>query len=93
VTEAGLEARCRVVATEHGLLFPKLHPFIIGTPDRVLMAPNGRYALVELKTLTGRLSPIQKALHAAWAKLGFVVYVIRTVDEFKALCKTLADER
>lgn len=41
----------------------KLAPTTAGIPDRLAVFPGGRMWLVELKTDTGKVSPIQAVLH------------------------------
>lgn len=42
----------------------KLAPMEAGVPDRLVLFPGGRIFLVELKTLTGNVSPAQRHLHS-----------------------------
>lgn len=58
----------------------KLAPTERGIPDRLVIFPGGRMFLVELKTNTGTVSPIQKAWHQKVEKLGVQVYVLYGVD-------------
>lgn len=63
--EAQLESyfRKRVRMALGGVVI-KLAPTLAGVPDRLVILPEGRIFLVELKTETGRLSPIQTVWHA-----------------------------
>lgn len=54
----------------------KLAPTEAGTPDRLVLLPGGRMYLVELKTESGRLSPIQLAWHRRALRLGTRVHVL-----------------
>lgn len=57
-----------------------------GEPDMVVVADNSRFFLVECKSTKGKLSPDQLAI-AAWAnKLGHTVHVVRSMEEFHAIC-------
>jgi hypothetical protein len=58
----------------------KLAPIVAGTPDRLVIY-KGRMHLVELKTDTGRLSPIQVHWHGLAAGQGVTVVVLRGADE------------
>lgn len=89
-TERQLEASCGREAKRRRLLFLKLFPYVAGLPDRVLLAPNGRFLLMELKTSTGRLRPAQAFLHVLWARWGFTVHIVRDRAAFDELCDTLA---
>jgi len=48
-----------------------------GCPDRLVILPNNTMQLVELKTDTGVLSPMQVYFHKKLAKLGVSVKVVR----------------
>jgi len=47
-----------------------------GFPDRLLLAPQGRFALVELKAPGGALRKGQVIVCGWLAKLGFTVHVL-----------------
>ena len=81
--EATLERRCGAFVRREGGWSLKLWPTVSGLPDRLVLMPVGRVYFVEFKTLTGRVSPIQKRVHAVLDRLGFPVFVVRTFDEFK----------
>lgn len=74
--EAGLEDWFRARVRERGGLVVKLIPTFKGMPDRLVLWPDGRTFLVELKTETGVLSPIQRHVHAKLHDLGHPVYVL-----------------
>lgn len=74
--EASLEAYFRrAVRTAGGLIY-KVAPTVRGLPDRLVVLPGGVMALVELKAVGGRLSPIQEHLHAELAAIGSPVVVL-----------------
>lgn len=82
--EESLEAKCRGIAHEVGGLFFKMNPSgIVGVPDRVVILPGGRTVWVEFKAPFGRLSPVQKAVHAEFEKRGHKVHVVRSTLEFR----------
>ena len=56
-----------------------------GEPDFVLLLPGGKFLMVECKTATGKLTPEQHGIIAWAAKLGHVIHVVRSVDEFLKL--------
>lgn len=47
-----------------------------GIPDDLVLMPGGRVYLVELKTETGRVSPIQELWHKHASELGTEVVVL-----------------
>ena len=59
-----------------------------GVPDRVVCLPGGRVELVELKTVGGRLSPLQELEHERLCRMGCAPWVLWTreqVDDFMLL--------
>ena len=80
--EATLERRCGAFVRREGGWSLKLWPTVSGLPDRLVLMPVGRVYFVEFKTLTGRVSPIQKRVHGLLARLGFPVFVVRTFGQF-----------
>jgi hypothetical protein len=68
----------------------KLAPTRAGLPDGILLAPAGRMVFVELKTSTGRVSPIQKFMHRALLELGFPVTIVRSRADLLAVLDTLS---
>ena len=61
----------------------KLIPSSAGMPDRLVLLPGGRIYLVELKTETGKTSPIQDLWHMRAAELGTQVVVLHGVQEVR----------
>lgn len=55
-----------------------------GEPDLRVYGAKGRLLLIENKTLKGRLSPAQRDRHAALARLGHTVVVLRAATETDA---------
>ena len=53
-----------------------------GTPD-MLAVKDGIHTYFEVKTDTGRLSPIQIAIHKKLIKHGCVVHTVRSVQDVK----------
>ena len=51
-----------------------------GEPD-LLIGYKGRLYLVEIKQEGGRVSPLQKAIHAEWQSAGVTVHVARSLGE------------
>lgn len=83
--ETQFESTLRDKLRYWGVWFVKLKPTVTGFPDRMaLMAPN-RKVFVELKGLTGVVSPAQDKVHEELRAMGFRVLVLKkghhTVDE------------
>ena len=51
-----------------------------GEPD-LLIGYKGKLCLIEMKQEGGRLSPLQKAIHAEWRRAGIEVHVARSLEE------------
>ncbi|WP_368393493.1 VRR-NUC domain-containing protein [Veillonella ratti] len=61
-TEKEIEKRLTIKLKELGCLVYKfISPNNAGVPDRIVIYPSGRVDFIELKTLSGRLSPLQAA--------------------------------
>jgi hypothetical protein len=54
----------------------KLSPTTAGMPDRLILMPGGRVALVEVKADKGKLSPIQVQWHHKANEIGHYVNTI-----------------
>lgn len=70
----------RVVAMG-GKAYKWVSPGHVGVADRIVMLPGGVVWVVELKTATGRLSPLQKVFAADMARMGMNYIVIRSKGE------------
>lgn len=61
-TEKEIEKRLTIKLKELGCLVYKfISPNNAGVPDRIVIYPGGRVDFIELKTISGRLSPLQAA--------------------------------
>lgn len=61
-TEKEIEKRLTIKLKELGcLVYKYISPNNAGVPDRIVIYPGGRVDFIELKTLSGRLSPLQAA--------------------------------
>ena len=69
-----------------GISFKFISPGAIGVPDRIVLL-RGKIAFVELKTMTGRVSPMQKYQHQRIEEHGFPVYVLRSFEEVDDLLR------
>lgn len=56
--------------------------FHSGIPD-IILCYRGQFGFVELKTVKGRVSEIQKWTHDEMQKSGTIGLVIRTLDDFE----------
>ena len=75
---------CRAVAEAGGLCWKWPPTARAGVPDRVVML-DGKVYLVELKSPTGRLSQVQRRVHAMINRAGVAVAVLcspQDVDEW-----------
>lgn len=70
----------------------KVAPTTAGVPDRLALLPGGRIELVELKTVTGRLSPIQRVWHERAAGLGTSVTVLHGRGDIEAWSQDRREE-
>ena len=74
----------RRVAERGGVAYKWVSPGRVGVADRIVMLPGGRVWFVELKTATGRLSPLQKVFAADMARMGMNYAVLRSKEEVDA---------
>ncbi len=89
--ESRVEARLvRGVKKLGGLCWKFVSPGTAGVPDRIVLLPGGRVALVELKQRTGRLSDIQKARHAELKAVGCEVWVLYGPEDVNIFLKECA---
>ena len=54
---------------------------IDGTPDLLIICPNGKVLWYELKTATGKLRHDQEIFHHQLSLLNHLVFTVRSVDE------------
>lgn len=64
-----------------------------GHPDLVIFLPDGRCGMIENKNAEGRLSTVQKDRHAALARIGHHVVVIKAAGEQEAADAAVATVR
>jgi hypothetical protein len=76
-TENQLEAFFRTRVRALGGIVIKLSPIHRGTPDRLVLLPEGLKYLVELKTEVGRTSAAQDVWHDRARELGHPVVTLR----------------
>lgn len=61
---------------------------VAGVPDMILIQ-QGRCYGFEMKTLTGKVSPVQEQVHKVWMEDGTPVYIIRTFEEFQSIAQSI----
>lgn len=54
---------------------------IVGTPDLMIICPNGMTLWYEIKTKTGKTRNAQDKFHEELRKLGHLVFVVRSVEQ------------
>jgi hypothetical protein len=63
-----------------------VHQYLSGQPDLIMLKPDNRYIIVELKTDTGTVKDSQES----WAK-GLELNVVRDFDTFRELVERWAN--
>lgn len=71
----------RRVAECGGVAYKWVSPGRVGVADRIVIRPGGQVWFVELKTATGRLSPLQQVFAADMRRMGVNYIVIRSKEE------------
>ena len=67
---------------EHGgKAYKFVSPGRVGVADRIVLLPGGVVWFVELKTATGRVSPLQKVFAADMRRMGANYIVLRSKEE------------
>lgn len=89
--ESALEDRFRHAVRARGGRLIKIAPTEKGVPDRLVLLPWGRMYLVELKTVTGRVSPAQTVFHDRAAALGIEVHVLYGREQIDAWVAAYAE--
>ena len=92
-----LESRIEVLLVRKikqagGWALKLVSPGNAGVPDRLVLLPGGRVIFVELKTDTGRLSPLQEFVHGRLRRLGMDVRVLYGRDEVLAFVKEVEED-
>ena len=79
--ESTIEQRLvRGVEGRGGLCYKFVSPGNKGVPDRIVITPDGRTEYVELKSPTGRLSPMQRFQRDELKARNVTVHVLNSVD-------------
>lgn len=89
--EKDIEAKLREgIRKIGGRAYKWVSPGNTGVPDRIITLPGGRVIFVELKTETGRVSPIQERQIDFLRKLGMDVRVLKGLDEVNAFLEEVS---
>lgn len=79
--ESTIEKRLvRGVEERGGLCYKFVSPGNKGVPDRIVITPDGQTHYVELKSQTGRLSPMQRFQRDELKARNVTVHVLNSVD-------------
>lgn len=90
--ERDIEAKLRrAIEKDGGLFFKFVSPGNDGVPDRIAILPDGRIWFIELKTESGRLTPIQVWQQDRLDALGCQVRTIRGMDEAAEFIEEVRD--
>ena len=90
--ERDIEAKLRqAIEKDGGLFFKFVSPGNDGVPDRIAILPDGQIWFIELKTESGRLTPIQVWQIDRLRQLGCQVRTIRGMDEAAAFIEEVRD--
>lgn len=82
--EKEIESRmCDMIRKRGGLTYKFTSPNSPGVPDRIVITPAGVVWFVELKTIIGRLAPIQKWQKSELERRNANIRVIRGWDAAK----------
>ena len=90
--ERDIEAKLRqAIEKDGGLFFKFVSPGNDGVPDRIAILPDGQIWFIELKTESGRLTPIQVWQQDRLRQLGVNVAVIKGMDEAAEFIEEVRD--
>ena len=89
--ESTIEGGLRREARKRGVWAIKSEHLIPGFPDRLLFAPGGRYALVELKRPGGTRRLAQRIVRRWFRRLGIHVHTLYDPDEVQEFFRQWLD--
>lgn len=73
----------KFVEESGGMAVKLLSQFIKGLPDRMFLLPGGAVVFVEFKSTGKKPTKIQSYIHAKIQALGFLVYVVDSVESYE----------
>ncbi len=89
--EQEIEQKLRQAVKEMGgRAYKFISPGNVGVPDRIVIMPGGRIYFVELKTASGRLTPIQQSQLVYLKNLGQDVRVLYGLSDVESFIDELA---
>ena len=75
----------REVRRRGGLWLKWVSPGCSGVPDRILIAPGGKVAFVEMKQKGGKVSQRQRYVLSLLTRMGCQAYVVFTKEEVRGM--------
>jgi hypothetical protein len=87
-TERVFEQKCREIAEKQQCILLKVEKRK-GWPDRMLLAPNGQMAWVELKRPGENPTKFQEHIHEMLRSMNFRVHVVENYSQFMAALVSL----
>ena len=63
-----------------------------GMPDRIILMPGGRLAFAEIKAPGEKLRPLQERRKRQIESLGFLVFVIDSIDKIEPFMEVMKGE-
>ena len=83
---------CDKIKKLGGLPLKFVSPGRAGVPDRIILLPGGKFYFVEMKNEIGKTSIIQEYIFEKFAKLGFKVHIINSVESMKNFLSGIENE-
>lgn len=80
--EKEIEKKLVMEVKKRGGICPKwVSPGFAGVPDRIIMLPDGKIGLVEVKAPGEVSRPLQLSRHRLLRRLGFKVFVLDGIEQ------------
>lgn len=80
--EKEIEKKLVLEVKKRGGICPKwVSPGFAGVPDRIVMLPDGKIGLVEVKAPSEEPRPLQFSRHRLLRRLGFKVFVLDGIEQ------------
>ena len=80
---------CDEIKSKNGMCLKQTG--LAGIPDRLVLMPNGKCAIVELKAPGEKPRKLQQIRMKQLKKLGFKCYVIDGAEQIKPMLEVIAD--